>query len=48
MVDFGEYHVDGSLNYDLGKTARRRIITENVFKISPKVFPGVSNYRREG
>ena len=25
MVDFREYHVDGSLGYDLGKTARRGV-----------------------
>ena len=48
MVDFCEYHVDGSLGYDLGKTARCRIITENVFEILPRVFPGASNYHREG
>ena len=25
MVDFHEYHVDGSLGYDLGKTARHGV-----------------------
>ena len=41
-VDFLSFH-----DSELGKTVRHRMIVESVFEISPKVSPGVSDYRRE-
>ena len=44
------FSVGGLLSFhssELGKTVRHRMIAESVFEISPKVSPGVSDYRRE-